>query len=710
MATKKYQIFNIHSRLILANRYAHGFVTVVFTTVCLLCLNCKLIAQEKAIPISSNGPSSQKESDFYTIRTVQIPEHVILEVGGMAFLPNDKLAVSTRHGEVWIISNPYMKNGQMPTYRLFAQGLHEPLGLNCINGDLYLSQRSELTRLRDLDGDGIADEYKTIYSWPLSGNYHEYSYGPVLDKDGVMTVNLNLSWIGYGASLSKWRGWALKITPDGKMKPFLTGLRSPAGFGMNSKGDLFYAENQGDWVGSGSITHMEQGDFMGNPGGLDWAAEPGSPVKLRTSDIPDNNQPKYEASKKNPGIKSPSVWFPHTILGVSTSDILSYEDKGNETPYQGKMGPFHEQLFVGDQGQSKIMRVYLEKIKGIYQGMVWPFKDGFSSGILRMNWGADGSMFVGMTSRGWSSDGGREYGLQRLEWNGKIPFEMKTVQARPDGFEIEFTKPVDAKTVRMAESWQLSSFTYQYHHDYGSPAINVGSCPIKAIEVSADHLKVRLVVDSMKLGYIHEIRAPGVESEDHYTLLHSYGFYTLNQFPDGEKLAVTDANRVKAITAMDHTHMSKSPGKNPVANTKVVSGSKHPTKKPADWTNAAIRNIVIGTKPGLKFDMEEMNVRVGEKIKLTFHNNDDMLHNLLITKPGTADKVGEQSLQLGINGEKMSFVPNSKDVLYHTIILHPRESDTIYFVAPSTPGVYPFICSYPGHYLIMRGVIKVNAR
>ena len=120
----------------------------------------------------------QKEEDFSTIKTVQIPSDVILEVGGMAFMSNDQLAVSTRRGEVWIISNPYMKNGQPPVYRLFAQGMHEILGLNFINGDLYLTQRAELTRLRDLDGDGIADEYKTVYSWPLSGNYHEYAYGP----------------------------------------------------------------------------------------------------------------------------------------------------------------------------------------------------------------------------------------------------------------------------------------------------------------------------------------------------------------------------------------------------------------------------------------------------------------------------------------------------------------------------------------------------
>ena len=410
----------------------------------------------------------QKEEDFYKIYSVPIPEGVLLEVGGMTFMPDDELAVCTRRGEVWMISNPYMKNGSLPRYRLFAQGLHEPLGINYLNGELYVTQRSEITRLRDQDHDGEADEYKTIYSWPLAGNYHEYAFGPIMDKEGNLVVTLNLAWTNKMESLSPWHGWMLKITPDGHMKPFAAGLRSPAAFALNNKGDIFYAENQGEWVGSGHITEINEGDFLGNPASLRWAGLPGSPVKLRIKDIPDDGEPKYDVAKRVPGLKSPSVWFPQSILGVSTSGILSYEDKG-------KMGPFEGQLFVGDQGQSKIMRVYLEKIKGVYQGISFPFREGFSSGVLRLNWGSDGSIFVGMTARGWGSTGGELYGLQKLVWNGKIPFEMKTVKAKPDGFEIEFTQPVDRKRASDVDSYEITSFTYKYGHEYGSPVINEGN-------------------------------------------------------------------------------------------------------------------------------------------------------------------------------------------------------------------------------------------
>ncbi|MEO5999440.1 MAG: plastocyanin/azurin family copper-binding protein [Chitinophagaceae bacterium] len=674
---------------------AHRFIKTFITITTLVLCSCLLTAQG----IKDTATKIQKEEDFYPIHTVPIPEGVVLEVGGMVLLPNDALAVSTRRGEVWTIQNPYMKNGMTPRYHLFAQGMHEILGLNYIKGDLYLTQRSELTRLRDLNGDGIADEYETVYSWPLAGNYHEYAYGPVLDKDSNMIVTLNLGWIDYGESLSKWHGWMLKIRGDGKMTPFAAGFRSPAGFALNSAGDIFYAENQGDWVGSGSITHVEKGDFLGNPAGLIWSGEPGSPVTLKKSDIPDTDEPKFEVAKRVPGLKTPSVWFPHTILGISTSGILNYDTKG-------KMGPFEGQLFVGDQGQSKIMRVSLEKVKNVYQGVVFPFREGFSSGILRLCWGSDGSMFAGMTSRGWGSTGPEPFGLQRLEWNGHIPFEIKTIKVQPDGFELEFTEPLDPASAKDAASYSITSFTYMYHHVYGSPVINNTERSIKAISVSPDRMKVRLVTDSLKEGYIHEIKAEGIRSSNRYALLHNFGYYTLNRIPDGEKLVITAENKVSQ-PAMHHTMEMKTA----VAGQKTVKRAtmKHLTKQPADWKNGPDRSITIGTKPGLKYDLESITIKAGSKMKVTFKNNDDMLHNLVFTAPGASNEVGELAVKMGLNGQKLNYIPATSRVLYHTLLLQPGQSDTIYFVAPDKPGSYQYVCTYPGHYLVMKGVLNVVA-
>lgn len=527
------------------------FCKASFTTTILLSatLTFSAFAQDKTDSIAH-----PEESDYYEIKTVPIPEGIFLGVGGMAFLPNDKLAVSTRRGEVWTISNPYMKDGLDPSYKLFARGLHEPLGLAYHDGALYLSQRPELTRLKDLDGDGQADEYKTVYPYHITGNYHEYAYGPVFDKDGKMVVTLNLTWIshpldmvekigwGHMESLAKWRGWMLKISEAGKMEPYATGLRSPAAFGLNKDGDIFYSENQGGWIGSGYITALEKGDFASHPAGLKWSGEPDSQVKLRIEDIPDTGKPQFEVAKNIQGIKTPSVWIPHGFMGVSTSGIILDE--------KGEFGPFKNQLFVGDHGRSLINRVFLEKVKGVYQGAVFPFRKGFSSGVFRMVWGSDHSMFVGMTGRGWRSKGGELFGLQQLVWNGKMPFEVKAIRAMPDGFELEFTKTVDENTAMDAASYHLRTFTYEYHHEYGSTVINQGECDIKAIEVSQNSKKVRLVVDGLKEGYIHEIDVKGIRSAlETHPLLHSTGYYTLKRLPDGQKLAVTTANQVKVAAA-----------------------------------------------------------------------------------------------------------------------------------------------------------------
>jgi len=622
---------------------------------------------------------SEKENEFYRIIDVPIPEDIVLEVGGLAFDDSGNLGVTTRRGDLWLISNP---NSSNPIYSRFAHGLHEPLGLAYKEGSFYLTQRAELTKVSDLNQDGKADSYETIYSWDLSGNYHEYNYGPLFKPDGNMLVTLNLSWIGKGSSLVKWRGWLLEISPEGEMKPIATGLRSPAGFGYNSAGDLFYTENQGDWVGSGRMTHLEEGDFAGNPEGLRWSDEPGSPVSLTMEDITDIKElTLYQYKDVYPEVKPPSVWFPHTIMGISTSDI--------EVIPEG-FGPFTGQLLVGDQGHSKIMRVFQEKVNGVYQGVCFPFREGFSSGILRMEWGSDNSLYVGMTNRGWASTGTEPYGLQRLVWTKNSPFEIKAIRARPDGFELEFTHLLNNSLAVEPGSYQVTDFTYKYHHIYGSPAIDQQTKRIHKVEVSVDGTKARLFVDGMRQGYIYEIKAPAVKNQGGAKLLHNVGYYTLNNIPDGEKMHFATEETAKT------------------APTASSGGStKRNTTMPESWTNGPDQTVTIGTLPGMKFDKTEIEVKAGAKIKLQLNNPDDMIHNLLVVNPGTADELASAAIELGLQGHQKGYVPDSDNVLYHTALLEPNTSDVIYFEAPLEPGEYQFVCTFPGHARSMRGILRV---
>jgi cytochrome c551/c552 len=502
-----------------------------------------------AISVAAFGqkPAPKTEQDFYEIKTLPIPQDLYLEVGGLATMPDGRLAVSTRRGEIWIVENPYQKDSYQTNYRKFASGLHEILGLAYKDGVFYCSQRGELTKITDTNRDGVADLYEPIYQFELSGNYHEYTYGPVFDKNGDMLVTLNLAWIGFGeGKFAKWRGWLVKIKPDGTLEPQSAGLRSPAGYSINDEGDIFYGENQGDWVGSGRITHLAKGDFAGNPGGIKWAKEPNSPFKLTLEEIPDNSQPMFEAAKKVKNLKLPAVWFPHAIMGISTSDIIQDTTKG-------KFSPFPGQYFVADQGQSKVMRVFMEKVNGVYQGFCINYREGFQSGILRERFGLDGSMFVGMTSRGWGSTGKDNFGLQRLVWNGLTPFEINTIHAKSDGFEISFTQAVDVKSVKNAASYALRSYIYQYHHQYGSPIINVNELKIKGISVSPDKKTVRISMDGIRQFYIHEFILKGVLNEEGDPLLHETAYYTLNQIPAGDKMVINESSAPvveKAVTAV----------------------------------------------------------------------------------------------------------------------------------------------------------------
>jgi cytochrome c551/c552 len=503
-----------------------------------------------------------KEDDYYKIITVATPEDILLEVGGIASLPDGRIAVATRRGDVWFIENASMENNGAPKFRLFATGLHEPLGLayNSKDGALYSSQRGELTKLKDNDGDNIADVYETIYAWPLSGHYHEYSYGPKIAPDGSFFVTGNVAFGDQewwrGESRVPMRGWTMHIQPDGTMEPWATGMRSPCGLGMFD-GELFYSDNQGDWMGSGGIWNVKKGSFTGHPAGLRWASLPNSPIKLQAegffSEI-DNRQVKsgnvflkpeniideknpntlFAVKKDFPEIQLPAVWLPHGVLGISNSEMVRDET-------QGKFGPFGGQIFIGDQGQSKIMRVSLEKVNGEFQGVAFDFRSGFESGVLRLSFSNDGALYAGLTNRGWGSAGVASAGLQRIQWTGNIPMEMKTVKAMPDGFEIEFTLPVDKASAADLSSYDGRSFIYKYHPVYGSPTINEQNLNIKGVKVSDDGLKVRLLVDNLRQYYIHQLNITGIRAQNSgLPILHPVGYYTLNNIPEGGKLAPSE--------------------------------------------------------------------------------------------------------------------------------------------------------------------------
>lgn len=535
---------------------------------------------------AASAQETPKEEDFFKIMKVATPEGIILEVGGLVSLPNGDLGISTRRGDIFIVENP---TSRTPYFRKFASGMHEVLGLAYKDGAFYCAQRGELTKLVDTNLDGKADVYETVYSWPLSGHYHEYSFGPKIAPDGSFFVTANVAFGSQewwrGESRVPWRGWAMRITEDGKMEPWATGMRSPAGLGFLNN-ELFYTDNQGDWMGSGALWKIEKGDFMGHPAGLVWTGMPNSPLKLTEPYFNSKIDPRkvkdangkyikpenivnekfktlFDMKKEFPELRLPSVWLPYGILGISNSEPITIP--------KGHFGPFEGQILVGDQGMSMLSRVFMEKVNDEYQGASFVFKTGFRSGVLRMSWARDGSLFIGETNRGWGSAGEANEGLERLVWNNKMPFEMKAVRAMPDGFEIEFTQPVDPKSAQDLASYSVESYIYKYQPVYGSPPVNVENCTVKGVKLSADGLKARIIVDNLRRYYIHTLRLDGIRERDNfYSLVHPTAYYTLNNIPQGEKLSMSEVSTKNSALVLNVPAQAAAPVKKPAAETQPV--------------------------------------------------------------------------------------------------------------------------------------------
>lgn len=464
------------------------------------------------------------ESAYYTLETLPIPEGVVLEVGALELLPDGKLAVGSRRGEIWLVEQALAGDVSQARFTQFAHGLHEVLGLAYRDGWLYVTQRCDVSRLRDEDGDGRADEFEVVNAgWDITGDYHEYAFGSPFDRQGNLWVVLCLT--GSFNSQCKYRGWCGRVTPQGDFIPTCSGIRSPGGIGPNAEGDMFYTDNQGPWNGTCSLKWLRPGSFQGHPDGNRWYDLPEASAAMgpRPKEPRSGSRFVVEADRI-PEYEPPAILFPYKKMGQSASGIACDWS-------EGRFGPFPGQLFVGDQTYSTVMRVFLEKIDGHYQGACFPFREGFHSGSLAVMLTRSGTMFVGCTNRGWGSRGTKEYALDRLAWTGRTPFEVHEMRARPDGFELTFTEPVDKESAGKPESYSIETYTYIYQASYGSPEVDQTLPRITAAQVTTDGRSVRLRIDGLQRGHVHELHLNGVRSAAGIPLLHKEAYYTLNYIP-----------------------------------------------------------------------------------------------------------------------------------------------------------------------------------
>ncbi len=499
-------------------------------------------------------------ANTYEIEEIPLPQGMSPELSGIAFTPSGKLVVVNRHGEVWITSD-----AKAEPWRRFAFGLHEPLGVLALSEDeILVTQRPELTRLHDTNGDGAADHYETVNDdWQVTDNWHEFTFGLRHDAAGDFILAtglpdvageistrfprepLHLEKVHQEAKPSpgRYEGWVLKVSPDGKMTPIASGFRAAAGVGLSPDGEIFITDQQGDYIATSTLVHVQPGRFYGHAASLKWRADYRGPVDL-------------EALTQ---LRAPeAVALPHGTMGGSPGEPVW-------DTTEGKFGPFAGQVFIGDFTKL-ISRVYLEKVAGEYQGACFPFirdavglaaiqarsgKDNLTipaggeglkhfrdvpprsgtplrAGNMRMAFAPDGSLYVAQTTRGW----GQGDGLQRIVWSKKEPVEIATMQLTQDGFRLRFTATMDATRLTEKASYRLSRFRYLYLPK-GSPRVDESPVEITALKVADDQQGVDLMLSELDPGYIYELETEALLSASGRAIENPLAFYTLTRTLDG---------------------------------------------------------------------------------------------------------------------------------------------------------------------------------
>ncbi len=439
------------------------------------------------------------------------PDSFKPKVGGMDFLSDGRMVVCTWDsiGPVYLLDHVNQNDPSKITVKRIAEGLAEPLGLKVINDTIYVLQKQELTMLLDHNNDEVIDEYKTVANqWKVSGNFHEFAFG-LAYQDGYFYGTLATAIMPGGASAKPQipdRGKVLKIAKDGSSVELIAnGLRTPNGIGEGFDGELFVADNEGDWLPSSKILRVRNGAFYGS----------------RSVDFEGT-----EGLEEDP----PVVWLPQNEIGNSPSQ-----------PVRLNVGPYKNQMLHGEVTHGGLKRVFVEKVGSVYQGAVFRFTQGLEAGINRSVWGPDGSLYVGGvgSSGNWGHEGGLWYGLQRLTFEEDNAFEMLTVKAKKGGFELEFTQPINQLAKITPEVFEVSQWYYLPTENYGGPKMEEESLKIVKVHLSENRKTVFLELDGLKEGHVVNLRIkdPFI-SENQTSLWTTEAWYTLNKLSTEESSIV----------------------------------------------------------------------------------------------------------------------------------------------------------------------------
>ncbi len=398
--------------------------------------------------------------------------------GGFDFFSDGtRAAVCTLSGDVWIVSGIDDTLKKL-TWKRYATGLYEPLGLKIVDDTIYVLGRDQITRLHDLNEDGEADYYENFCgNWNISPSYHAFSFDLWTDKDGNFYFVNDSNQVEIGLP---GHGVIWKISKDGnKIEEVAHGLRAPNGFAVGPNGEIVSSDNQGHWTPASKINWVVPGAFLGYPG---------DPRKISKSDpaqqykIPETYEP-------------PLCWIPH--------DKVDQSSGGEAFVTSDKWGPFKGGMVHTSYGHCSLFYVMTENVEGRMQGGVVRFPLTFPSGIMRARFNdKDGQLYV-CGLKGWQTTAAKDTAFCRVRYTGKpvaMPYSVKT---HPHGIDITFTTPLDEASAKDIENYAVEQCNYRWTATYGSKDYKVSNpkeegrdpVTVQYINISADKKTVSLAMD-----------------------------------------------------------------------------------------------------------------------------------------------------------------------------------------------------------------------
>ncbi len=577
------------------------------------------------------------------------PWKSLMFFGGLDFLPDGTAIVATMEGDVWRVSG-IDDALEKVVWRRFATGLHQPQGVLVAEGSIYVAGRDQITELKDLDGDGEADFYRCVNNAYLTSTAgHDFVCGLQRDADGNF----------YTASGPQ---GILRVPPDGGPPTVLaTGFRNPDGIGLTRSGILSAPQSEGNWVPTSQVVDVAVGGHYGYPG-------------PRNDEVP----------------SLPLVYLPRGIDNSSAEQIEITSDR---------WGPFQGNRIHLSYGAASTFLLLRDVVDGQPQGAVWPIPGDYLSGIHRGRFNpVDGQLYV-VGQAGWGTYSSLDGCFQRLRYTGDPIQAPRSIHVVENGVVLGFNLPIDPSSAARPGACFAQAWNYRYSASYGSlehstihpGAIGHDVLPIRGVHVVGDGRTLFLEI-------------PDVQPVDTLHLRLDLGDgWPQELFATVHKLAppFTDFPGYRPSRKIVAAHPR-------LADMVALQYKKVPNPWAAKLPKA--RGIKMVAGKNLTFATPAFKVKAGETIRLTFVNPDVVPHNWVLLRPGTQATVGDLVNKIIAEPDAAirGYVPRTDDVLVYTDITEPGASSSIDFKAPDSPGRYPFLCSFPGHWMVMNGVMTVE--